>query len=316
MVLSIPSADPRPSAPRPAPAWARPSARVESVEDATFLAGAALASLDAIVRLDAPYAGVWRQRLALTAAAASLRWTGRREEEGELRDAWLLRRADDDWGPAGHVLRAWRLLARRPTGLSIEALQDAADGFDLSLEAVLPEIIDAARAHGEGPGSPLAAAAAVAGEVVRLRPGAELLAYWLADLVLAQKLRWPYPLPLCVSRIAHPSVKGRQGLATPPGKEGFARVLALAYAHSAVAAVDLAGDLARRAEKLVQAAPKLRAKGAHKIVAALLEDDAIAPSARIGAMSDRGMRRLCDRLVDLGAVRELTGRPTFRLYGL
>ncbi len=49
---------------------------------------------------------------------------------------------------------------------------------------------------------------------------------------------------------------------------------------------------------------------------ALLDDDALSPAARLGGMSDRGMRRLCDRLVALGAARELTGRPTFRLYGL
>jgi len=33
-------------------------------------------------------------------------------------------------------------------------------------------------------------------------------------------------------------------------------------------------------------------------------------------MSDRAARRLCDRSVDLGVVRELTGRDTFRLYGV
>jgi hypothetical protein len=33
-------------------------------------------------------------------------------------------------------------------------------------------------------------------------------------------------------------------------------------------------------------------------------------------MSDRALRRIFERLVDLGAVRELTGRPTFRLFGL
>jgi hypothetical protein len=37
---------------------------------------------------------------------------------------------------------------------------------------------------------------------------------------------------------------------------------------------------------------------------------------RIGGMSDRAMRRLLDRPVMLGAARELTGRPTFRLCGL
>jgi hypothetical protein len=33
-------------------------------------------------------------------------------------------------------------------------------------------------------------------------------------------------------------------------------------------------------------------------------------------MSDRAARRLCDRLVGLGVIRELSGRDTFRLYGL
>jgi hypothetical protein len=33
-------------------------------------------------------------------------------------------------------------------------------------------------------------------------------------------------------------------------------------------------------------------------------------------MSDRAARRLCDRLVALGALRELTGRDSFRLYGV
>ena len=52
------------------------------------------------------------------------------------------------------------------------------------------------------------------------------------------------------------------------------------------------------------------------VIKTLLDEDAVLASARRGAISDRGARRLFDRLVALGAVRELTGRATFRLYGL
>jgi len=51
-------------------------------------------------------------------------------------------------------------------------------------------------------------------------------------------------------------------------------------------------------------------------VARILEEDAVGASMRPGNLSERAARRLFDRLVSLGALRELTGRPTFRLYGL
>jgi Protein of unknown function (DUF1403) len=48
----------------------------------------------------------------------------------------------------------------------------------------------------------------------------------------------------------------------------------------------------------------------------LLEDDSVSAATKFSGLSERGSRRLFDRLGALGAARELTGRATFRLYGL
>ena len=85
---------------------------------------------------------------------------------------------------------------------------------------------------------------------------------------------------------------------------------------AAATACDLHAELGRRAAKLLAAVPQLRAKGADAVVETLLAEDAVVPSGNVGGMSDRARRRLFDRLVSLGAVRELTGRATSRLYGL
>jgi hypothetical protein len=89
-----------------------------------------------------------------------------------------------------------------------------------------------------------------------------------------------------------------------------------AYAMAAVTACDLFDDLVRRSQKLLGVSSRLRAKGAAAVVEKLHHEDAVAGSARIEKISDRALRRLFDRLVALGTIRELTGRSTFRLYGL
>jgi len=79
----------------PFPAWARALHPPDSEAEAGFLAGAALARLDAIARENPPWAGAWRQRLALQAAAASVARAGRAgrsEDEAALRDALPLGR--------------------------------------------------------------------------------------------------------------------------------------------------------------------------------------------------------------------------------
>jgi len=138
-----------------------------------------------------PLAGIWRNRLALTAAAAAgVRLIGRREDEAALRDALALRRPADDPGPAGRALVAWRALSERSDPLSAERVGGVAAGFGLAIEDALPGIVAAARelAASDRPG--VLAAAETARRVAALRPDAELLAFWLADAALADRLRW------------------------------------------------------------------------------------------------------------------------------
>ncbi len=48
---------------RPVPAWGRVKKALANDADAAFAAGAGLAALDAVVRAEPVFAGVWRQRL-------------------------------------------------------------------------------------------------------------------------------------------------------------------------------------------------------------------------------------------------------------
>ena len=148
-----------------------------------------------------------------------------------------------------------------------------------------------------------------------LRADAEPLAIWVADAALARALSWPTPLPLLAGELFARRGVG-EGRRPRPGEAGWMKLVALSYARAALAALDLAHDLSRRAARLADAVPKLRAKGKTGAIEALLADDAVSAAAPIPGLSDRARRRLFERLVALSAARELTGRPTFRLYGL
>ena len=316
-------------APPPLPAWARAVHAPETDAEAAFLAGAAISRLDAIVRQNPPWAGVFRQRLALRAATASVRIAGRAEDEAALRDAFHLSRPGGDPGPAGKFLLASRELAARPTRQWRSSLAAAAEVLRLPRDEALEEALEAAEACAASARPAPFAAARVFGLAQRaLTPGAgrlspggrggegEVLAAWLADAVLAQRLNWPFALPLLAAALFPGAGRRAVGVENPADGSETTRVI-IAYAKAAADAVDLAGDLARRAENLEAAAPKLRAKGAGAALRALLDEDCLAASSKIGGqLSERGARRLFDRLVALGVIRELTGRATFRLYGL
>lgn len=300
------------------PVWARPRGLVLHDADAAYLAGAALNSLDNLARQDFPWAGVWRQRLALLSAAAAVNLTGRREDENALRDTHFLRGASDDPGPSGHLLMAWRRLASRTTSCDEETVRPVAEQhFGLQWDDGLAEVLANAEDMVVSSRPAPVLAAEIAAVVYRARPDAELLAFWLADMLLAQKFRWPVPVPLLMGQVASSVFKsGENRKRIRPGGEGWGRAVFLAYATAAAEACDLGIELAHRAAKLKMVAPKLRAKGSGDVIKLLLSDDAVLGSWSSPKLSARGARRLFDRLGELGAVRELSGRPTFRLYGL
>ena len=301
------------------PSWARATGRAGE-GDALFAAGAGLALLDAFLRRDPPCAGVFRQRLALQAAAASAKILRLRADADSLRD--LRFAVTDDLGPSARLLELWRDLTARPPALDGRALAKGAAAVELrladpkGLASTLREVL-----KDRDPVSAAMRAAAAAFAAFPDAPSAatEVLALWAFDLALAARLRWERPLPLIAAKILDSTLRppGADRRAKP-GEPGWERTTAAAIAQAAAAALDLGADLSRRADTLLSVAPRLRAKPAQKIVERLLAEDALAPgaAARSANMTERSARRLFERLMTLGAVRELSGRPTFRLYGL
>lgn len=295
------------------------------LEDIAIAAGAAIGALDAVIRRQERWAGAWRQRLALSAAAVTAKHAGRVEDEAALRDAVLLTKPGDFFsaGPAGLLLLAWRRLATRPSEdlLMRKNLGAVLEEFGHALDdEALGDLAGELRRLSAGGMVDMAVGAFAAAE----RHGfGRAVGAWLADALVALRLGWPGAVPLLGTEgIAVGTARPRRAgtaIATSVEDGGFqAKTLLAAQGRAALRAVDLSVELGRRADRLLAVAPKLRAKAADAVVNRLLNEDALVASRgdkRTG-MSDRGLRRLFDRLVDLGAVRELSGRPTFRIYGL
>jgi hypothetical protein len=298
------------------PGWALARARDSSDIDAAFVAGIALKSLDDLVRTEPVWTGCWRARQALRCAQSAVRLIGRNEAEAALRDAVLLTAPGDDPGPAGAVLLAFKRLAGKRRTVGSKLLEDFAGLMGLHREGMseIVDIFDGAVQSGRA--VPFAVAALVT-QICLAQPDAEILAWWLADRLLGEKLGWECCLPLLMAERFGAAFRtsGDRGRLRP-GDDGFERAVCLALVAGAGAALRSAGEIAGRAERLQAIAPKVRTKGAEIVVHQLLAEDAVSAAAPGSKLSRWASRRLFERLESFGAVRELSGRASFRIYGL
>jgi len=299
------------------PGWAVARGRNVDERDAVFAAGIALKSLDDLIRADPPWIGCWRDRLALKSAAVAARMLGRNEEEDALRDAVLLTPADGDPGPAGRLLLATRLLARQSRTPGTPLVEELATLLSIRWNddlASTTDLIDTAIQSGRA--APLAVADLIS-EIATLRPDAEVLSLGLADVVLALKLKWPKPVPLLLTArfgSAFRTIGGRGRVR--PGEPAYPKAICLTLVDGVEAALRSAAEIDRRAARLVAVTPKLRTKGAEPVIRKLLDEDAVSATSPGGQLSRWAASRLFERLEAYDAVRELSGRSSFRIFGL
>lgn len=300
------------------PAWVT-SQRAETLETVAFRSGAALTVLDGLV--STPEYGVpiklLANRLALKAATATSKLEGRLARESDIRDAYHLTPPGEACGPDGDLLAFWRGAAGlRLTGRDWhEGLMDlVGPRFEDDIAGWMEAGAARAKTHG-----PLAGCVSVLRAVLEADDRAERIACLLSDVALARALNWVTVLPVSAPRMS-------KALLRDLAAEGQGVDLAVQQRilESLEDTIRQARDLASRAASLQAVAPKLRAKGSDAAVELFLSEDALAPSSMLSPMiqgtaipmTDRAARRFCDRLVELGVARELTGRPTFRLYGI
>ena len=165
------------------------------------------------------------------------------------------------------------------------------------------------------PGRPAPVAAAAAAQaVIALRADAEPLAIWFADAALAKSLNWPFAVPLLAGELFGVAPRARDGgraRARPAGSSSRRSL----RARGARRPRPGAGPVAARGPAHGRRAKTAR-QGEGRARQALLDDDAVSAAAPIAGLATAPAAACSSAWSRLGAARELTGRATFRLYGL
>lgn len=297
------------------PSWVT-STRNETLETVAFRSGAALTVVDQLV--SDPRHGVpvrlLANRLALNAATATSKLEGRLAREADIRDAYHLAAPGEARGPDGDLLAFWRDAVRLQAG-EIGAIADLVGAeYAGEVGVWLDTGLERTRTHG-----PLAGGVTILRAVLDADDRAERVACLLSDVVLARALNWKVLLPVTVQRLTKAALHDLTA-----NEQGVELAIQARVLQSIEETIRLARDLARLAEALRTVAPKLRAKGSAAAVELFLTEDAVAPGSMLSPrirgtsipMTGRAARRFCDRLVELGVAKELSGRSTFRLYGI
>lgn len=293
----------------------------DSFEQAVFASGSALALLHVVLHdpsINVP-SELLQNRLALRAAVQCLKLEGRGQTEVDIRDSYLLTAVGDAMGPAGDMLALWR---------AVSAISFRHAGWQERLGALLPPDMQEhfpnwMEQAEDMPGSPVAKAASLLGNIVQMFPRQEAAALLCADTILARSLGCNAPLPLFDLLLTGKALRAAASDRVTDG-EDIQIACHEAVAHASQDAVRLAHDLAHRAGRIRAISIKLRSRGSDEAVALFLSEDAVLPSTMLSpiirgsstTMTPRSARRFCERLIELGVVKELTGRASFRLYGV